>query len=194
MNSKTKYLLLILAIAGLVLLYYNDNNALTETSFDPPELKYSKWLFGIGILCIGLYFFKKKLRNILTKIMIGAFGICLLLNIYLFVEIYPYVQIDKVFAEYSEIKNCDGMEKRFANDLKNGEIKYFHFGLGPSNIQNKILKEKYKITVYTMGSLVRSEMECYNKKVNVYLEQNYNKSISDIFNESDFKKQNIGNE
>lgn len=194
MNSKTKYLLLILAIAGLVLLYYNDNNALTETSFDPPELKYSKWLFGIGILCVGLYFFKVKLQNILTKIMIGAFGICFVLNIYLFVQIYPYVKTDNVFAEYSEIENCDEMEKRFTDDHKNGEIKYFHFGLGPSSEQNKILKEKYKVTVYTMGSLVRSEMECYNKKVNTYLDNKYNKSISDIFNESDFKKLNKGNE
>ena len=142
MRNRTKYILLILATAGFVLSYYNHFNALTETSFDPVELKYAKRFFGIGILCAGLYYFKKDWRNILTKIMIGTFGICFALNLYLFVEIYPYVQINKEYAEYSEIESCDGMEKRFANDLKNGEIKYFHFGLGTLIGQNKILKEK----------------------------------------------------
>jgi hypothetical protein len=87
MKSKTKYILTILAILDLVLIYYNHFNALNETSFDPPELKYSKWLFGIGILCVGFYFSNKSWRNILTKIMLGAFGICLALNLYLFFQI-----------------------------------------------------------------------------------------------------------
>ena len=79
-------------------------------------------------------------------------------------------------------------KKKFANDLKNGEIKYFHFGLGTLIGQNKIVKEKYNIEVYSMGCLVRSEMECYNKKVNDYLKKNYDTSMSDVFNESDFIK------
>ena len=120
--------------------------------------------------------------------MIGTFGICFALNLYLFVEIYPYVQINKTYAEYSEIENCEGMERRFATDLKNGEIKYFHFGIGTLIGQNKILKEKYNIEVYSMGCLVRKEMECYNEKVNNYLEKKYDTSISNIFKESDFIK------
>ncbi|WP_301162003.1 hypothetical protein [uncultured Winogradskyella sp.] len=188
MNSKTKYLLLILVIAGIILLKYNDNNALTETSFDPPELKYSKWLFGIGILCAGLYLFRKAWRNILTKIMIGTFGVCFALNLYLFIEIYPYVQINKRYAEYSEIETCEEMEKRFSTDLKNGEVKYFHFGIGTLIGQNKILKDNYNIEVYSMGCLVQTEMECYNENVNDYLKKKYDKSMSDIFNESDFIK------
>ena len=188
MNSKTKYLLLILVIAGIILLYYNDNNALTENSFDPPELKYSKWLFGIGTVCAGLYLFKNAWRNILTKIMIGTFGVCFALNLFLFIEIYPFVQANKKYAEYSEIETCEEMEKRFSTDLKNGEVKYFHFGIGTLIGQNKILKDNYNIEVYSMGCLVQTEMECYNEKVNDYLEKNYDKSMSDIFNESDFIK------
>ena len=87
MNSKTKYTLLILAILDLILLYYNHDNALTETSFDPAELKYSKWFFGIGILCIGLYFTNKSWQNVLTSIMLATFGICLALNLYVFIQI-----------------------------------------------------------------------------------------------------------
>ena len=71
----------------MVLIYYNHNNALIETSFDPPELKYSKWLFGIGILCVGLYVSNKSWQKVLLKIMLGAFGICLALNAYLFFQI-----------------------------------------------------------------------------------------------------------
>lgn len=56
-------------------------------SFDPPELKHSKWFFGIGILCVGLYVLNKSWQNVLTKIILGAFGICLVLNAYLFFQI-----------------------------------------------------------------------------------------------------------
>ncbi|WP_144709407.1 hypothetical protein [Cellulophaga sp. RHA_52] len=87
MKTRTKYIFLIIGIIDSVLIYYNHNNALAETSFDPPELKYSKWLFGIGILCVGLYFLNERWRNILAKIMLGAFGICLALSLYLFIQV-----------------------------------------------------------------------------------------------------------
>ena len=166
-------------IAGIVLLYYNDNNALTETSFDPPKSKYSKWLFGIGILCFGLYFFKKTWRNLLTKIMIGTFGVCFAINLYLFIEIYPYVQINKIYAEYSEIETCEEMEKRFSTDLKNGEIVYFQFGIGYDIELATTLKKTYKIQSIGMGCTIQSENECYNKLVNEYLKEKYNDGIID---------------
>jgi len=74
-------------IAGFVLSYYNHNNALAETSFDLVELKYAKIFFGAGVSCGGLYFLNKNWRNLITKIMIGAFGICLALNLYVLIQI-----------------------------------------------------------------------------------------------------------
>jgi len=71
LNSRTKYILLILATTAFVLTVYNHNNELTETSFDSIELKYAKRFFGIGVLCAGLYFFNKTWRSLVTKIMIG---------------------------------------------------------------------------------------------------------------------------
>lgn len=54
------------------------------------------------------------------------------------------------------------------------------------------LELKYSKWLFGMGTLcVRSEMECYNKKANGYLANNYTKSISNIFNESYFKKLNV---
>lgn len=113
--------------------------------------------------------------------MLGAFGICFALNLYLFIEIYPYVQIEKRLAEYYELETCEEMENRFAVDLKKGELKYFHFGIGTILGMKDVMKSNYDIEYYSMGCLLMSEMECYNKLVNKYLKENYNKSMSDIY-------------
>ncbi|WP_405207184.1 hypothetical protein [Aquimarina sp. LLG6339-5] len=180
MNTRTIYILLILAFSGFVLSYYNHNNALNGTSFDPLELKYAKRFLGIGILCVGLYFFKKKWRSVLTKIMIGTFGICFALNSYLFIEIYPYVQINKISDEYYFIESCEEIESRFATDLKNGEIKYFQFINGDDyNIElENTLKNKYKIQTFEMG-IMQPKLEYYNQLVNAYLKEKYNNEIID---------------
>lgn len=130
-------------------------------------------------MCAGLYFFNKKWGILLTKIMIGAFGVCLILNLYLVAQIYESVQIQKRYAEYSEIETCIEMEKRFATDLKNGEIKYFQFGIGYDIDLEETLKVKYDIETFGMGCLVQSEMECYNDLVNDFLIKKYNDRIVD---------------
>ena len=167
------------------MIYYNDKYALTETSFDPIELKYSKWFFAIGILCVGIYFFNKNLRNIITKIMFGAFGICLALNLFLYIQIYESVQIQKRYDEYYELETCEKMEKRFATDLQNGEIKYFQFGIGYDVELEKILKKKYDIEMFGMSCMIQSEFECYNKLVYKYLKESHNESINDIYRKID---------
>ena len=162
-----------------MLTIYNYNNELTETSFDSIELKYAKRFFGIGILCIGLYFLNKNWRNLISKVMIGAFGISLLLNLYIVPRVYRTVQLNKVYFEYSELETCEEMEKRFSTDLKNGEIVYFQFGIGYDIDLAKTLKEKYKIQSIGMGCTIQSEYECYNKLVNEYLKEKHNDGIID---------------
>lgn len=179
MKNKTKYILLVLITTALVLTIYNDNNELTGTSFDSDELKYAKRFFGIGILCAGLYLFKKNWRNLLIKIMIAVFSISLALNLYIFPQIYESVQINKKYAEYSEIKTCNEMEKRFLVDLKNEEIFYFQFGIGYDIELAKTLMKKYKIESIGMGCLIQPEMECYNQLVNNYLKEKHNDGIID---------------
>ncbi|WP_073153661.1 FEKKY domain-containing protein [Mesonia phycicola] len=152
---------------------------MTETSFDSVELKYAKRFFGIGILCIGLYFFNKNWRNVISKIMIGAFGISLLLNLYIVPRVYRTVQLNEVYYEYSELETCEEMEKRFLTDLKNEEIVYFQFGIGYDIELAKTLKEKYKIQSIGMGCTIKSEYECYNKLVNEYLKEKHNDGIID---------------
>ncbi len=162
-----------------MLTIYNHNNELTGTGFDSVELKYAKRFFGIGILCIGLYFFNKNWRNLISKVMIGAFGISLLLNIYIVPRVYRTVQLNEIYYEYSELETCEEMEKRFSTDLKNGEIKYFQFGIGYDIELEKTLKRKYDIETFGMGCTIQSEMECYNELVNNYLKEKYNDGIVD---------------
>ncbi|WP_024769094.1 FEKKY domain-containing protein [Aquimarina macrocephali] len=182
MNSKTKCILLTLAISVVGLLVFNSYKAYYWYSI-VPELEYSKIIFGIGILSFGLFYFAKKWGNGLTKIMFVAFGICLILNLYLIVEYYKTLQTQNRLSEYYELETCKKMENRFATDLKKREIKYFHFGLGSIIGMENVMKSNYNIEYYSMGCLLRSEMECYNKLVDEYLKENYNKSISDIHKE-----------
>ncbi|WP_299611299.1 hypothetical protein [uncultured Aquimarina sp.] len=120
--------------------------------------------------------------------MIGTFSISLALNLYIFPRIYENVQINKKYAQYSEIKSCEEMEKRFLTDLEKGELQYFHFGLGSVIGMEDIMKSNYGIEYHPMGCLLRTEMECYNKLVNEYLKKNFNKSISDIQKETNIYK------
>ena len=87
-------------------------------------------------------------------------------------------------SEYEKIETCDEMENRFASDLKNGEIKYFQFGIGRDIWLQEILESKYKIECLGMGCSIQSEIECYNNMVENYLKQKYNKTIADIISEN----------
>lgn len=115
----------------------------------------------------------------MTKIMIGTFGVSLVLNIYLANKIYKSLQINKIYAEYAEIETCEEMKKRFETDLKNGEIKYFQFGIGYDNELEKTLKNRYNIETFGMGCTIQPEIECYNQLVNEYLIEKHNDSIID---------------
>ncbi|AQS94014.1 hypothetical protein BXQ17_08030 [Polaribacter sp. BM10] len=117
--------------------------------------------------------------------MIGIFGICFALNLYIFPRVYENAQANDLYYEYSEIKTCEGMEKRFLKDLQNGEIKYFQFGIGYDIKLHKILENEYNIEMFGMGCMIQSKFECYNKSVNKYLKESHNKTINDIYREID---------
>lgn len=179
MKTSIKYTLLILACIDLSLLIFNGYNIYNYTEL-APILKFANGLFILGTICAGLYFLLKKWRKILTKIMLGAFSLYLAQNLYLAAEYYREIQSQKRLSEYFEIKTCWEMENRFAIDLKKDEVKYFHFGLYSITGMKDVIKSNYGIEYFSMGCILRSEMECYNKLVDKYLEENYSKSISDI--------------
>jgi len=182
MNSKTKYLLFFLGIIGIILITFNSIEMWYWYDFKF-ELEISQILFVIGLISFGFYFILKKRRNILTKIMIGTFGISLLFNIHLSTENFKNILRQKRLSEYYELETCKKMESRFNTDLKNEELKYFHFGIASISGMKEIMESNYDIEYFSMGCLLRSEMECYNKLLNKFLKENYNTSINGIYEE-----------
>ncbi len=66
------------------------------------------------------------------------------------------------------------MKKRFAEDLKNGELKYFVFSIGGDEEWDKKLKDEYKVKSILMGcTSFPSELDCYNYEVRQYLKSKY---------------------
>ena len=182
MNSKTKYLLFTLGIIGTILIIFNSIEMWYWYDFKL-ELEISQILFIIGLISFGLFFIIKQYRKILTKIIIGAFGISLILNIHLSTENFENILRQNRLSEYSELETCEKMEKRFKTDLKKEELKYFHFEIASISGMREIMESKYNIEYFSMGCLLRSEMECYNKLVNKYTKEKYDKSINDIYEE-----------
>ncbi|SEE45114.1 hypothetical protein [Polaribacter dokdonensis] len=182
MNSKTKYLLLTLGIIGTILIIFNSIEMWYWYDFKL-ELEISQILFIIGLIGFGLYFIITKHRKILIKIIIGSLGISLILNIHLSTENFENILRQNRLSEYSELETCEKMEKRFNADLTKEELKYFHFGIASISGMREIMKSKYDIEYFSMGCLLRTEMECYNKLVNKYINEKYDKSINDIYEE-----------
>jgi DNA primase catalytic subunit len=61
--------------------------------------------------------------------------------LFLFIQTYESVQMQKRYTEYYELETCEKMEKRFIIDLQNREIKYFQFGSGYDVELEKKLKK-----------------------------------------------------
>jgi hypothetical protein len=61
--------------------------------------------------------------------------------LFLFIQTYESVQMQKRYTEYYELETCEKMEKRFIIDLQNREIKYFQFGIGYDVELEKKLKK-----------------------------------------------------
>ena len=178
---KINYLLPVVVIITLVLIIYNNNHELTATSFDSTELRYAKRFFWAGVIGMILFFLNKKWRSIVSKITLVFFGISLILNLYIFPGIYESVQLNELYAEYSDIETCDEMEKRFLIDLKNEQFIYFQFGIGYDIELAETLEKKYKIKSIGMGCIIDSEMMCYNRLLNHHLKEKYDDRVIDFW-------------
>ena len=178
MTSKTKYIILALAISAFGTLIFISNESYSPYSIIF-KFEYSRIIFGIGVILFVLYNYVRKWPKIFGRLMIYTFGTCLVLNIYLVTEYYQMKQSRITLSEYLKLRTCDMMENRFATDLKNGEIKYFQFGMGTDLQLQKTLKAKYGIESFGMGCCGLPNMECYNNLVNEYLKRKYNDKIVD---------------
>ena len=176
MKLKTSIIIVILCTLGVYLQFSNfDVRDINNFNL---MLNISGILILIGIPGFIIYLIKKENKKI-KKVVIGLFFLSLAINSYVGYNKYKFNKISEIISEYFELETCEEMENRFATDLKNGEIKYFQFGIGYDMELKKTLKDKYKIESFGMGCTVHSEMICYNDLVNDYLKEKYNDGIID---------------
>jgi len=174
LKLKTTYILIILGALALGLLIFNNYYAYFRFSV-VPKLEYSKLIFALGLFGGALFYFLKKWRRLLAKLVIGAFAVCVILNLQLVVEFFQAVQKQNRLSEYVELNTCKDLETRFALDLKKGEIKYFQFGLVYDTGLEEELNEKYGIETFGMGCNFQDKFECYNKLVMHYVQEHKNR-------------------
>lgn len=173
MKSKTKYLILLVAIVGLIFLIFS---SIKWMYWDLEYLLLAKILYAIGLISFVCYFSVNNWQKILMKLMLPSFLVSLIISVYLS---YAYFDLEKSIATTTkyESANCDELKGFFATDLKNNEVKYFQYGMGPDIELFQNLKSKYGIESYGMGCIKLSTIECYNDLVNNYLIEKHNDHI-----------------
>jgi hypothetical protein len=132
-------------------------------------------LFGLFIFVISIF---RKNNTLLEKISIGILTITLVSNLFLSYKLFDYNRTIQIQVEY-ESANCEELKKRFANDLKNKELKYFQYGMGADIELYENLKTKYGIECFSMGCAKLSTIDCYNDLVNNYLKEKHSDPIVD---------------
>ena len=174
MKSRAKYIILVISLLGLVLLVYN---SIKWLYWEHKLLHLSKILFGLGLICLILFFRKKEWKKSLTRIMLVSFSLSLFLGVIVTYQHFDLKRQQAVLNEYDQIETCDGLKERFEVDLKKNELKYFDFGMFGDVDLRRELKKKYNIESFGMGCLVDIKAKCYNGLVNEYLIEKYNDSI-----------------
>lgn len=180
MQKRVLYTIFLLAILSLTLLVKNNFELSYYFDFMIP-LNLAKITFLVGVLAIGTYAFTKVNRGVLTKLMLCAFGLCFVLNLYLFSWHIRLAEAERTLSEYYELKDATDVENRFAEDVRNKEMKYFQFGMGPNIQLSERLHSLYDIESYSMGCVVLPLTEYYNQLVHQYLEKEFNSSLEEIY-------------
>lgn len=173
MISKTKFLIIIVAVLGFVLLVYS-----------PIQYKYwrfeyffiAKVLYIIGVAGIVPYFFFKNWRKIIIKAILFIFSISFTISVYLLFEEREIRREVEIATKY-ENSSCDELKEFFATDLKNKEVKFFQYGMGTDIELYKHLKFNYNIELFGMGCMKFPSVDCYNDLVNKYLIEKHKDSI-----------------
>jgi len=122
---------------------------------------------SVLLLIVFLFFQKKLIENILMVL----FGVLFLLNTTLIgmslYEDYEYKRITKIKEE----RQCPEGEQLFQRDLENGQLYYFV----TQSANTDSLETYYDAEVIEVGwdciSFLRPSWECYNAKVEAYLEK-----------------------
>ncbi len=130
-----------------------------------------------------MYFFlskKYKSENKIIKIssIITAL-IIILLNINLNNTMNQIKLENKILINYKLI-NCENIKAKFELDLKNNDLKYFSGGLFNSDKLTQNLNN-FKIKNINQGCYINSNLSCYDKLIENYLQEKLNVKINDLY-------------
>ena len=168
----TLLLFLVNAIFILVNIKYKD-----EIVSVIPDLDYAKLFFYLGFISFIIYLIRGKLKKTLTFILIItiiSFCFSMFFNLRLAKDNYNRIQCNKGMSEYYkyfEFKSCEKIQKRFEEDLINGELKYFQNKYNSALEFEERLKDEYGIELIGINCTQFTSMKCYNNLIKDYIKK-----------------------
>ena len=174
MQIRTKHIALTLFLVDALLLIFNMEYR-DETLSIILDLDFAKYLFYLGTLSFVVYLIIAKSKEALTIsviITIISFSISMFFNLRLVKGNYDRIQCHKGISEYFqyfEYESCLKIEKRFAADVINGELKYFQDEYNSDLEFEERLRDKHSIELIGISCTRFTSMNCYNDLVKEYI-------------------------
>jgi len=116
------------------------------------------------------------------KLTLTALGIGILFFIISAFSTFEYFDMErrnKIFGEYSGLE-CAEMEKKFASDLENNELKYFTGGMFYNEKFGKELN-KLGIEEFYQGCIIYVSFECYRDLLEEHLKKEKNIELEELW-------------
>lgn len=177
MQIKTKHIALTLFLVDIFLLIINIEYR-DETLSVIPYLNFAKLLFYLGTLSFVIYLTIAKSKETLTItviISIISFSLSLFYNLRIAKTNYDRIQCHKGISEYFQyFDSCEKIQKRFEEDLTNGELKYFQDEYDTDLEFEERLRDEHGIELIGISCTRFIVMDCYNDLVKSYIKRKDN--------------------
>lgn len=178
MYAKLKYIILVFLLIGLGLTIFNYSKL---SEYEP----FSKFISPLVLFTLLIIFFflprSLKMKNI--TLTLTAFGIGIIFSIISAFSTFEYFDSErrnKVYGEYSGL-GCAEMEKKFASDLENNELKYFSGGMFYNKNFGKEL-DKLGIEEFYQGCIIIVDFECYRNLLEEHLKKEKSIDLEKLWN------------
>ncbi|MEP4531485.1 MAG: hypothetical protein ABJ004_00255 [Cyclobacteriaceae bacterium] len=119
--------------------------------------------FVLTLISSIIYFSKKSTAALRTTLIVST--LFLMLNALLTFEVAYFEWWSYQLSKIHEMRTCELAEQAFNKDLKNGNLKYFTFGMGSDEPSENYLQDEYELSVWHMGCIVDQPLVCYNELV-----------------------------
>lgn len=174
MKIKIKQIALVFFLVNAIFIVINIKYQ-DEVASVIPDLDYAKLFFYLGIISFVIYLIRAKLKKTLTfllAITIIFFCFSMFFNLRLAKNNYDRIQCNKGMSEYYkyfEYESCEKIQKRFEEDLINGELKYFQNKYNSDLEFEEKLRDEHNFELIGINCTQFTSMRCYNNLVKEYI-------------------------